>query len=233
MNLATASLRLCVPSVLIVTAGVASAQEKRAPSNFDERLFFSINHWGDYTPWLDGPMEFVTNTAFVPVAGIPVALFALGHANNDRELAIAGFTTAAGIASTGILGELILKNLIRRERPYHVIDGTRLITEGAPGFSFPSGHASSTFSLATGLSLHFPKWYVIAPSYFYATIVSLSRPYLGVHYPSDILAGAILGAAMQALWYQFEKSYKGTWKIFPAAEPQPVLRIISIRLPID
>ena len=205
---------------------------KHLPSTFDERLFFSINHWGEDAPWLDGPMVFITNTAFVPVAGVPIALFSIGHANNDRELAIAGFTTFAGIASTGLIGEFLLKNTIRRLRPYHVIEGTRLITEGAHGFSFPSGHTSSTFGLATGLSLHFPKWYVIAPSYVYAIIVALSRPYLGAHYPSDLLAGAVLGVGMQVLWYELEKGYKNKWKIFPTAEPQPISSIISLKFPM-
>jgi membrane-associated phospholipid phosphatase len=147
-------------------------------------------------------------------------------------MAVAGFTTAAGLASSGILGELLMKNIIRRPRPFHVIEGTRLISEGAHGFSFPSGHTSSTFGLATGLSLHFPKWYVIAPSYLYATIVALSRPYLGAHYPSDLLVGAILGVGMQFLWYELEKNYKDTWKIFPSSEPQQPAYIINIKLPM-
>jgi membrane-associated phospholipid phosphatase len=216
-------------------AGNVAAQfqdsTRHSPRNFDERLFFSINHWGDDAQWLDKPMVFITNTAFVPVLGVPVALFAVGQANNDRDLAVAGFTTFAGIASTGLIGEFILKNTIRRKRPYHVIEGTRLITEGAHGFSFPSGHSSSTFSLATGLSLHFPKWYVIAPSFAYATIVALSRPYLGAHYPSDLLAGAILGVGMQFLWYELEKGYKDKWKIFPSAESQPPAYMIDLKFP--
>lgn len=177
-------------------------------------------------------MLFLSNTAFVPVAGVPVALFTIGHINDDRDLAVAGFTTAAGMASSGILGELILKNVIRRERPYHVIEGTRLISEGASGFSFPSGHTSSTFGLATGLSLHFPKWYVIGPSFLYATIVALSRPYLGAHYPTDLLGGAILGAGMQWLWHELEKSYKDKWKIFPTAAGSAPMKIIEIRYPM-
>jgi len=205
---------------------------KHLPATVDERMFFSINHWGDDVPWLDDPMVFITNTAFAPVIGVPIALFAVGHVNNNRELAIAGFTTFAGIASTGLIGEFLLKNTIRRKRPYHVIEGTRLITKGASGFSFPSGHSSSTFSLATGLSLHFPKWYVIAPSFAYATIVALSRPYLGAHYPSDLVAGAILGVGMQFLWYELEKGYKDKWKFFPTDVPAASASIISFAFPM-
>ncbi|HEY6172617.1 MAG TPA: phosphatase PAP2 family protein, partial [Candidatus Kapabacteria bacterium] len=156
-----------------------------------------------------------TNTAFVPVAAVPLGLFGAGWLSDDKELAVAGFSIGAGLATSTLLGEVILKNIIQRDRPYHVIEGTRLVTEGAHGFSFPSGHSSSSVGIATGLSLHFPKWYVIAPSFLYAGVVMLSRPYLGAHYPSDLLAGAVLGALCQVLFYELEKNYKDKWKIFP------------------
>jgi membrane-associated phospholipid phosphatase len=60
--------------------------------------------------------------------------------------------------------------------------------------SFPSGHTSMAFSLATSVSLAYPKWYVIFPSYLWAGAVGYSRMDLGVHYPSDVLFGAALGA---------------------------------------
>ena len=60
--------------------------------------------------------------------------------------------------------------------------------------SMPSGHTSLAFATATTLTLSYPKWYVIAPSYFWACSVGYSRMNLGVHYPSDVAAGALLGA---------------------------------------
>lgn len=59
--------------------------------------------------------------------------------------------------------------------------------------SFPSGHTSSAFAFATSLSIKYPEWYVIAPSYCWASSVGYSRMNLGVHYPTDVIAGAILG----------------------------------------
>lgn len=207
----------------------ADTLEKHPPQNFDENLFFSINHWGDDAPGIDGPMKFVTNTVLVPVVGVPIGLYTVGLITDDKELAVAGFSIGAGLATSTLLGEVIMKNIIRRTRPYHIIEGTRLITEGAHGFSFPSGHSSSSVGLATGLSLHFPKWYFIIPSYLYATSVMLSRPYLGAHYPSDLLAGAVLGALCQVLFYELEKNYKDKWKIFPGnngnAAEQSTIRI--------
>ncbi|HSC36729.1 MAG TPA: phosphatase PAP2 family protein, partial [Chitinophagaceae bacterium] len=60
-------------------------------------------------------------------------------------------------------------------------------------YSFPSGHTSSAFAMATSISMSYPKWYVIAPCYLWAGTVGVSRIVLGVHYPSDVLAGALVG----------------------------------------
>lgn len=65
----------------------------------------------------------------------------------------------------------------------------------------PSGHTSLAFATATSLTLKYPKWYVAAPSYFWACSVGYSRMNLGVHYPSDIVAGALLGAGSAYLTY--------------------------------
>ena len=59
--------------------------------------------------------------------------------------------------------------------------------------SFPSGHTSTAFSMATSISFQNKKWYIVLPAYLWATTVGYSRLYLGVHYPSDVFAGALIG----------------------------------------
>ncbi|WP_218919337.1 phosphatase PAP2 family protein [Longibacter salinarum] len=96
-----------------------------------------------------------------------------------------------------------LKRLFGRPRPFMTVAGVRSrsasygrsIDDGQFA-SLPSGHASLSVALATSWSLSHPYWYVIAPAAVWAGGVSLSRPYLGVHYPSDILFGAVLGAGI-------------------------------------
>jgi undecaprenyl-diphosphatase len=81
--------------------------------------------------------------------------------------------------------------------------------------SFPSGHTSSAFNTATFICLTYPKWYVIAPAALWATSVAYSRMYLGVHYPSDVLAGAVLGAGTAYLTYYLNKHYSICRKFKP------------------
>ncbi len=104
------------------------------------------------------------------------------------------------VSELGALGATIgLKYLVRRTRPYvrfsNVDSRAGDIARRDP-YSFPSGHAAVSFALATSWTLSHPKWYVVAPGYLWAMTVALSRVWLGVHYPSDVFFGAVLGMAI-------------------------------------
>ena len=92
---------------------------------------------------------------------------------------------------------LLLKNTIRRDRPCHRYENYRAAIEPSDKFSFPSGHAAAAFVFATLISHYYPS---LAPlSYTLATLIGLSRVMLGVHYPCDIAAGALLGISSATL----------------------------------
>jgi membrane-associated phospholipid phosphatase len=124
--------------------------------------------------------------------GIPVGIATAGLIKHDDKLVRnACVTLAATALNSGIT--LALKYSFNRARPYVTYpDITKKSAGGSP--SFPSGHTSMAFSTATSLSLAYPKWYIIIPSYTWASTVGYSRMDLGVHYPSDVLAGALVGA---------------------------------------
>lgn len=152
---------------------------------------------------LDPTFRGITNSVTPVSIAVPVTVLAVGLIKHDSTLKNKGLyigaslILAAGI-STG------LKYSVHRTRPfvtYPFID--KATSGGSP--SFPSGHTSDAFATATSFSLAFPKWYVIAPSYLWACSVGYSRMHLGVHYPSDVLAGAITGAGSSYLCYKLNK----------------------------
>jgi len=167
--------------------------------NIDIRMLRSIN--SSETLPSDNFFRFVSNSDAFVVAGVPVVMAVTGLINKDKGL----FRNACVTAVASALNEGItdaLKYSINRDRPFVTYpDITKKSKAGSP--SFPSGHTSSAFATATSVSLSYPKWYIIVPSYLYAGTVAYSRMDLGVHYPSDVLAGAVIGSGCAYL----------TWKV--------------------
>lgn len=128
---------------------------------------------------------------YVQVA-VPVGLLVAGAVNNDKAMRQNALYVASSTAVTALVN-VGIKHLIKRSRPFKKYPNF-ISVRTASGYSFPSGHTSSAFATASALSRAYSKWYVVAPSLLWASSVGYSRMYLGVHYPTDVLAGAVLGA---------------------------------------
>ena len=117
-----------------------------------------------------------------------------------RKGRITGLLLIPLIVASDQLSSNILKNLIQRPRPCHELNGIafvehiHLLVPCGSGFSFPSSHAVNNFAFATFFSYYYRKWWWAL--YLFAAAVAYSRIVVGVHYPSDVLGGAIIGSSV-------------------------------------
>jgi membrane-associated phospholipid phosphatase len=150
---------------------------------------------------LDGTFDIVSQSVTPISLFVPVIFGCVALRSNGEFFKKETYVTASSlIVSTTVT--LTLKSIVKRDRPYTTYPFIEPVGPLEYSPSFPSMHTSAAFSTATSLSLLSPKWYVIVPSYTWATAVAYSRMDLGVHYPSDVLCGAIVGAGSAWLCYK-------------------------------
>lgn len=104
-----------------------------------------------------------------------------------------GITMGCALLLGLIFGNGLLKNLIARTRPYDINTGFNLLVKKLSDYSFPSGHTLASFECASVLMIKHKKLGI--PALILAVFIAFSRLYLYVHYPTDVLAGALLGTA--------------------------------------
>lgn len=140
-------------------------------------------------PVQDAVLGFYTTLGNAGLLFIALALLMLCWKRTRR----AGFAALLALAAGFVCTNLILKNWVSRPRPWLDVAGlTALVTENDPN-SFPSGHTTAAFAFASALRHTAPrawmKWAALAA----AVLMAFSRLYVGVHYPSDVLAGVVIG----------------------------------------
>ena len=176
-------------SMLLVFSLLAVSLLWSAGQRLDVWVFMHFNLRGRRPAWLDRVMLGLTQLGSGIVAlGIGLILFV----TNDR---LGAYELILGTLTLWIVVELV-KALVRRPRPFISVTEARIVGYRAGGRSFPSGHTSQAFFLATLLVPHFhtDAWTTFW-LYAIALVVGITRMYVGAHYPRDVLAGAILGSA--------------------------------------
>jgi len=182
----------------LVTILIISLNSQLSSQNLDINILRAINSPQDLPS--DGFFRFISNSEPYVMFSVPVGMATAGFIRHDKTLIRNAYTGFAALAVTGGIS-LGLKYAVNRERPFVTYpDIVKKSKAGSP--SFPSGHTSSAFATATSLSLVYPKWYIIGPSFAWAGTVGYSRMHLGVHYPSDVLAGALIGSGCAYLTFK-------------------------------
>lgn len=137
--------------------------------------------------------------------GVPLVLLTTGFLTHDKKYVKDALFVSGGYVLSGLLTTAIKKSFNER-RPFDKHPDEVIYRNGTTGgASFPSGHTSAAFNLATSLALRYRKPIVIIPAFLYAGTMGWARIYQGVHYPSDVLTGAVVGAGAAWISYKLQK----------------------------
>lgn len=164
--------------------------------NWDIDALHKVNSWNGQ--FVRNYNKFISKSEPYVAVGVPVAMALASWMKHDKDLLKDALYVGTSVAGAFVV-TYGMKYLVDRQRPYDRWPGRVYPYSHESSPSFPSGHTASAFALAASLSLKYPKWYVIAPSALWACSVGMSRMNEGVHYPSDVLAGAAIGAGCAVL----------------------------------
>jgi len=163
--------------------------------SIDLSFFYFLNHTIS-NPIFDKFFVFITDVTHWYIAYI--ILWFIVFFKGGKIGKIAAISSIFLIIISDQISSSLLKNLFERVRPCKQLANVRLIVNCSGSFSMPSSHAVNNFAVAVFFSKLYSKykWILITV----ASLVALSRPYIGVHYPSDILVGAIIGSIIGYLF---------------------------------
>lgn len=186
----------CILLVLFFTTTILRAQ------NVDIDLLKGINK---NTSWLkDNYLELNASSVSAVSVGVPAGIAIAGFIKHDKKLQRDALYMGGAYIVSSIITQST-KRIVDRQRPFEKYPFIIKRDDESGGLSFPSGHTSAAFCTATSVALRYRKWYFVAPAYVFATSVGWARMYQGVHYPSDVLAGAVVGAGSAWLGWKIQR----------------------------
>ncbi len=163
--------------------------------SIDVQTFYFINH-SLANPVFDKFFVFITDVSHWYIAWLILLGILFFQGGKAGKFAAIGAIIL--IAVSDQFSSNFLKHLIARPRPCNVLENVRLLVSCGGTYSMPSSHALNNFAIAVFFSKLYPryKWTLVTVAF----LVAFSRPYIGVHYPSDMLVGMILGSAIGYLF---------------------------------
>jgi undecaprenyl-diphosphatase len=157
----------------------------------DRSLFYFCNQ--NLRNWIfDAIMPFLTDLNRKPLALVVVGLlWLLLLTKGGRHGRVVALLLIPTIVVSDQFSSSVLKFLVERVRPCHELPDVHLLVGCGSGYSFPSSHAVNNFAAALLLAYFLPRW--TWAFFTFAVVVAFSRVYVGVHYPSDVVGGAMIG----------------------------------------
>lgn len=156
---------------------------------------------------LDGIFTFITHLGDAGIIWIVIAVICLFFKKTRKTGICMGMALVMGL----VFGNLILKNVIARERPYTyelanmTADKVKELISLPHDYAFPSGHTQASFAAATSIFMYNKKYGTA--TYVLAALIAFSRMYLYVHFPTDILGGIALGIIYAIVSFYFIKRF--------------------------
>lgn len=152
---------------------------------------YAFNQLAKEVPYLDTLMVALSS----PVLGFGALLaFGIFLANRKRPAWLVAIVLGGAVGATDGLCHYVIKQLVQRTRPCVTEPGLYTPAGCGTGFSMPSIHAANAFAAALVMTMLVPR--AAVPAYLLAAAIAISRVFLGVHYPTDIVAGAVVGTAI-------------------------------------
>lgn len=155
------------------------------------------------SPFMDKVMEFFTSLGDNGIIWVIICAVLL----ISPKTRYIGFIALVALFFSLILNDQIFKKIIQRDRPFVGLEDIHLLIKEPSSYSFPSGHTSSSFAAAFVFGKYFKKPYAII-TYILASLIAFSRLYLYVHFPSDIIAGCLMGFVCSFLAILLFNQYK-------------------------
>jgi membrane-associated phospholipid phosphatase len=179
-------LKYIYRSILIITGCFLFSTVLHA-QNWDIDLLKKINPENPNSGFWMG----MSNSAYVAGLGVSGGIIVTGIISKNKKTRIQGYEMLGSVAIAALVTQG-LKVVVDRPRPYEKYEGV-YPDHIDNGHSFPSGHTTVAFATATTLALEYKRWYITVPAYAWAAGVGYSRMYLGQHYPTDVIGGAVVG----------------------------------------
>lgn len=171
--------------------------------NLDTRLFYLINSGLDSRP-LDILMPFITREFNLNLIIIAIILLMLLK-SEDKIGTLKSLVLLVLLILVSDFLSTALKGLFLRTRPCHALGSARLLVGCSGSYSFPSGHATNIFAAMVFLSTRHKKY--TAPFLVIALAIAYSRVYVGVHYPTDVVFGALLGSCCALVFARVDRRW--------------------------